>query len=276
MPGGPSPGYDSCRMTTVGEVLEAIDLCAPFRTAAGWDAVGLQIGDVESRVSAVAVVHEITGVVAERLLSERYDLVITYHPLIFRPLRSVTAASGPEGRSYEFARAGVAVIAVHTNWDAAVGGTADALASVLHLEESEGFAAVETLAGDEMVVGRCGRFPGGTRGLLPAVQQVLGTRPRSAGLRDITGPRVGVLPGSGGGHVDDALLADVDIYLTGDVSHHEARRAIDHGMAVVDAGHAPTERPGVRALHSLVEQIVDNAVDLVDIDDDPWEGQWNR
>ena len=262
-------------MTKVGDVLEAIDERAPFRTAARWDAVGLQIGDSAGEVSAVAVVHEITGPVAETILAQGFDLVITYHPLVFRPLRSVTFVPGPEGRSFRLAAAGVAVIAVHTNWDTAIGGTADTLAEALLLEGVEGFAAAETSLGDTVWMGRYGSFAGDSGHFLRVVRQSLRTQPRFAGLRDLRAPRVALLPGAGGSHVDDALSVGADIYLSGDLSHHEARRAVDRGMAVVDAGHGPTERPGIRSLHSFVEESVDGRVDFVGIDDDPWEVQWN-
>ena len=261
-------------MTRVGDVLEAIDRRAPFHTAAGWDAVGLQVGDRRSEASTVAVVHEITGLVTEAILAGDFDLVVTYHPLVFRPLRSVTAAPGPEGRAFALAAAGVSVVAVHTNWDAAPGGTADALAGALLIEAAEVFAAAETSAGERVWMGRHGYFAGDTACFLQVVRRQLETRPRFAGLRDLSRPRVAVLPGSGGSHVDDAASAGADIYLTGDLSHHGARRALDRGMAVVDVGHGPGERPGVRALYSLVDEIVEGPVDLVGIDDDPWEVQW--
>ena len=262
-------------MSRVGDVLEAIDRRAPFRTAAGWDAVGLQIGDRTTEVSTAAVTHEITASVAERILAEGFDLVITYHPLVFRPLRSVTAVPGPEGRSLAMAAAGVSVIAVHTNWDAATGGTADALAEALGVAGAEGFARAETSAGDQVWMGRHGSFAGDTGRFLQVVRQELGIRPKFAGLRDLRTPWVAVLPGAGGSHIDDAASVGADIYLTGDLSHHEARRALDRGMGVVDAGHGPSERPGVRALYSLVDEIVEGPVDLVGIDDDPWEVRWN-
>ena len=81
-----------------------------------------------------------------------------------------------------------------------------------------------------------------------------------------------VLPGSGGARLDDAIATGAEVYVTGDLSHHSARRAVDSGLAVVDAGHSATERPGVRALYDLVARIVDGAIDLVGIDDDPWGG----
>ena len=260
------------RMTNhVGDVLESIDRHAPFRSAAGWDAVGLQIGDGGRPYSTVAVVHELTGLLVEKVLARRVDLVVTYHPLVFRPLHSLTAVAGPEGRSFALAEGGVSVISVHTNWDVATGGTADSLAKAFGIEDVEGFGAAETAGGDTVWVGRHGHFGGTSADLLRMVCGALGSWPRAAGLADRSVGKVAVLPGSGGSYLDDAISSDADVYITGDLSHHEARRAVDYGMAVVDAGHGPTERPGVRALYSLVAEIVDGPVDLVGIDDNPWE-----
>ena len=260
----------------VGDVLDAIDRRAPFRTAAGWDAVGLQLGDHERPVSTVGVAHELTELVVDEILARGVDLVVTYHPLVFRPLRSVTAVAGPEGRSFALVEGGVSVISVHTNWDVAVGGTADSLAAALGVEQAEGFGEAETATGEPVRIGRHGSFDGTAADLLRTVRTVLGARPRSAGLGAGRVRRVAVLPGSGGGHVDDAISVGADAYVTGDLSHHSARRAVDHRMALIDAGHGPTERPGVKALHSLVAGIVPSPVDLIGVDDDPWEVEWSR
>ena len=259
----------------VGDVLDGIDRRAPFRNAAAWDAVGLQLGGLDRRVSNVGVAHELTGPAVDEILARGFDLVITYHPLVFRPLRSVTAVAGPEGRSFTLVEGGVSVISVHTNWDVAAGGTADSLAAALSLENTEGFGIAETADGEPVRIGRHGTFDGTPADLLRTVRTALGARPRAAGLGAGRVGRVAVLPGAGGAHVDDAIGAGADAYVTGDVSHHEARRAVDHGMAVIDAGHGPTERPGVRALHSLVAELVQSPVEMVGVDDDPWEVGWN-
>lgn len=255
----------------VGEILAAIDRRAPFASAAEWDAVGLQIGDPEREVSAVAVVHELTGRILEGIISFGAELVVTYHPLLFRPMRSITAVPGAEGRVFALTERGVAVISVHTNWDAAPGGASDSLAAALDIRESEGFASSMTGAGDEIRFGRCGSFGGSVGDLADLVQVRLGARPRLSGPLDRVVRRVAVLPGSGGSQVEEAVSAGADAYVTGDVSHHEARRAADSGMVMVDAGHAPTERPGVRALYDLVAGIVDMPVEMVGGDDNPWE-----
>ncbi len=256
---------------TVGEVLAKIDRSAPFRTAAEWDSVGLQLGDPNRSITRAAVVHELTDSMVQQVLARKVELVLTYHPLIFRPLRSVTAVAGPEGRCFALIRAEVSVISVHTNWDVAAGGTSDSLAEALRVEDTEGFAEVEA-AGDEPVwIGRHGHFGGSSIDLLRTVEAALETCPRVAGLGTGRVRRVAVLPGSGGAHLDEALSAGAEVYVTGDLTHHQARRAVDHRMAVIDAGHAPSERPGLRALHSLVAGIVPGALDLARVDNNPWE-----
>ncbi|MFQ5555363.1 MAG: Nif3-like dinuclear metal center hexameric protein [Acidimicrobiia bacterium] len=101
-----------------------------------------------------------------------------------------------------------------------------------------------------------------------AVSEQLGAKVRVAGDAGAEVARVAVVPGSGASLIPN--LGDVDVLVTGDVSHHQARGALDRGLAIVDAGHAPTERPGVQALYALVAEIADDAIDLTAIDPDPW------
>ena len=97
----------------------------------------------------------------------------------------------------------------------------------------------------------------------------LGGVPRIAGNLEATVGRVAVVPGSGSSLLSRAG-SGVDVFVTGDVSHHRARAALDRGMAVIDAGHAPTERPGVLRLYAAVARLSANAVDLTEFDPDPW------
>ena len=259
----------------IQDVLDSIDARAPFSSAAEWDAVGLQLGDVERPATSLAVAHELTTDVVDTLVSCQADLAITYHPLVFRPLHSVTTRPGPEGRSFALIEAGVAVIAVHTNWDVAEGGTADSLANALGLRALEPFGAMGEAHVEEDSpgsIGRIGDFDGTAPQLISVVSTTLGGAPRTVGMSAVAPSRVAVLPGSGGSFVGAAAAAGADVLVSGDFSHHDTRRALDLGLAIVDAGHAPTERPGVRALYAAVVEIVGSAIDLTGIDDSPWEG----
>lgn len=254
----------------ISDLLEALDALAPFATAAEWDAVGLQLGDAGRPCGRVAVAHEVTVDVARRGAELGLDTIVTYHPLVFRPLGSVTAASGVEGRVLGLLEAKVAVVSMHTNWDAAPGGAADALAAGLGLEIEDRFAPVDERP-DAKLIGRIGAIAAFEE-LVAVVGERLGTTPRTAGVASAKAGPVAVVPGSGGSFIADAARAGAAVLVTGDVSHHEARAALDLGMAVVDPGHAATERPGVRALYAAVSEIVTDAVDLTGVDDSPWEG----
>ncbi|UCG41075.1 MAG: Nif3-like dinuclear metal center hexameric protein [Acidimicrobiia bacterium] len=120
-------------MPTVGELAQAFRPITSL--AASWDPVGLQFGDRDADVASVAVCHEVTDAVVDRLEAERAGLLVAYHPLLFRPTTTLVAGSSPAGRAFRLIRAGVALLVVHTGWDVHPGGTADRLAAAAGLSE---------------------------------------------------------------------------------------------------------------------------------------------
>ena len=360
-------------MTTVASVLAVLNERAPGDKAAGWDVQGLQIGDPATEVRRLGVCHEVTEGVAQRAIQESVDLLVAYHPLLFRPSTRFVSGPGPNGRAYRLAAAGVAVSIVHTAWDVAKGGTADALAAALNLTDVKGFgpvdatptsklvmfvppAAIEgvTRALTEVGAGRIGNYNGcsfrseGTGTFIPGpganpmagrfgvfneeievrlevlvpkpledsavaalirshpyeepsfdlyevranlaligragklerpmplagfsslVSEILDAPPRCSGNRSRDVTTVAVLPGSGGSFVEHAAGAGADVFVSGDLSHHQTRAALDLGMSTIDPGHAATERPGIRQLLSVARTIMTDVIDLTD-DVTPWK-----
>ena len=75
-------------------------------------------------------------------------------------------------------------------------------------------------------------------------------RPAAAAARPVR--RVAVCGGAGADFIDDAVRRSVDVYVTGDVKYHEAQRAAEQGMHLIDAGHFGTERPVLPVLTDLL------------------------
>ncbi len=358
-------------MPTVVEVIRQLDAVIPLSKAGGWDAVGLQVGDPAGDVATIGVCHEVTVDLVDVLVADPVDLLVVYHPLLFRSTRRFVAGTGASGRAYRLARHGVAVAAVHTAYDVAPGGVADALAAAVGIDDAHGFGpnwgpdAVKVVtfvpeasldavasamaaagagtigqysgcsfrseglgaftptetahpaagaigrpnlepetrlemiapkgAADAVVaalvshhpyeepafdvydvkanagfIGRYGSIvPAALGELAEHAATALSSTPRVAGDSNRSISRVAVVPGSGGGFV--AAAAQVaDVLVTGDVSHHQARDALDRGLAVVDVGHVPGERPGVARLYAAVAQTGLPVRNLLDIDPDPW------
>ena len=126
----------------VAQVLTRLGQAAPWDKAADWDPIGLQLGDPQCEAATVAVCHEVTEAVVTGVEEIQIDLLVTYHPLLFRPTARITAGRSPAGRAYRIIRAGTSLAVTHTNFDVAVGGVADALAESLGLIDTTGFGPV--------------------------------------------------------------------------------------------------------------------------------------
>ena len=106
---------------------------APPELASDWDNSGLQVGDLDQPVTRIGLAMDATLATVARAEALGCDLLLTHHPLIFSPLKSVNRHSGPGAVIWAAQAAGMAVFALHTNWDQAAGGVAQALADHLEL-----------------------------------------------------------------------------------------------------------------------------------------------
>lgn len=128
---------------TISEFLSAFEAVAPSDKAAGWDPVGLQLGNPAEAAVSVAVCHEVTETVVARVEATGIDLLVTYHPLLFHPTNRLVAGRSPAGRAFRLIRARTALAVAHTNFDVAPGGVADALADALDLTDTTVFGPLE-------------------------------------------------------------------------------------------------------------------------------------
>lgn len=99
----------------------------------------------------VAVCHEVTEAVVQRAIARGIDLIVTYHPLLFRPTNRLVAERSPSGRAFRLITAGVALSVAHTAFDIAGGGTADSLAAAAGLTRVRRFGPVQS-AGQVKIV----------------------------------------------------------------------------------------------------------------------------
>ncbi len=254
----------------VRDLLAALDARFPFADAGMWDPVGLQIGGVERPAISVAVCHEVTSGVADAVSRDAVDCLVSYHPLLFSATTSFVEGPTPEGISLRLAEGGTSLIVVHTALDVARPGTADALLAELGAETEGTFAPVDDEGGKN--IGRIGRFadPIAFDDLVARVAVAVGASVRATIAPQHLIGTVGVVAGSGGGFAGQATGL-MDAYVSGDIGHHDANQAVAGGLGVIDAGHVPSERPGVRALYAAVIDVASSAV-MLDGDPYPWEG----
>ncbi len=222
-------------MPTVHDIESALYALAPKALAAEWDNVGLLAGSADREVRSVLVALDITEPVVEEAERMGADLIVSHHPVIFHPVKSITDRD-PSGRLLiRLVRSGTGAVCMHTNLDAAQGGVNDALASALGLQDAAPAA--------EGGIARIGTLPEtmALPGFLARVKNAL----RPNGIRYVDGGRPIRKVAAGGGACGDflweAAALGCDAFVTADLKYNHFLDAGVLGLTVIDAGHFPTE-----------------------------------
>jgi dinuclear metal center YbgI/SA1388 family protein len=118
-------------MATVGQVSQFLDSFAPKSLAESWDNVGLIIGDRNATVDRVMTCLTVTPTTMQEAVQQRAGLIVTHHPVLFRPIQRLIA-DDVQGRALlNLIKADVAIYSPHTAFDSTAGGIHDQLATKL-------------------------------------------------------------------------------------------------------------------------------------------------
>ena len=227
-------------MTTVKEIVAFMESVAPQSRKESWDNVGLLCGREDKQVRTVLVALDPFEDTANEAVEIGAELILTHHPLIFHPLRSVTGNTAIGRTIFTLARHDIAAFCAHTNLDVAPEGVNQQLAKALGLEDITVIEPTEPGWG----LLRRGTVPQQSlEDFLSHVKQSLnapGLRYAPAGNRV---HQVAVGGGACGGEWPAALKAGCDTFVTSDVRYNDFWDARDAGLTIIDAGHFYTENP---------------------------------
>ena len=228
-------------MPSIQEIYERLCLWAPPETQMDFDNSGFLLGHGERAVTRVLLSLDITAPLIEEAAAWGAELIVSHHPLIFHPLRSLHE-TGEGGRALRLAEKGIPAICMHTNLDIARGGVNDVLIRLLGAEPEASL--------DPEGCGRVGTLPEAMPlcDFLARCKERLGAE----GLRYVNGGRpvrrLAVMGGSGGSALGCAVAMGCDSYVTADVKHDVFLEAAELGVNLIDAGHFCTENPVIPAL----------------------------
>lgn len=349
-------------MISCQTIMQIIEKLAPKKLAYDWDNPGLAIGDFSQKVKKVLFVLTVTPKIVDYAVKNGYDMIISHHPLLFKPLKSIRRDL-PQGEIiYNAIKNDIIVYSAHTNLDIANGGVNDVLVEAFDLRDVQVLSKTKNDRLKKVVVfvpeshkdvvrtamidvgagfignySKCtfntkgyGTFKPedntnpyiGEKGKLEKVSEVrietivpesklkkvinamlkahpyeevaydiypLENRGKSLGIgrigylkKSITLKefcelvkvkldteavrvvgdlsrkiqKVAVSGGSGASLIPTALFQGADVILTGDIKYHDALDAQVSGIAVVDAGHFPTENIVLPKLADFVNKEV--------------------
>ncbi len=234
-------------MITTQDIISQINSIAPFDISEPWDNSGLQAGNRQWEVKKIIIGLDVTLPLMEAAVDTGADLVLTHHPLIMSPEKQIDFARMPGCAIKISAENEISIVCAHTNLDKASAGLNDFFADKIGLDNLSAFVTDDPgLSGlpEPAGIGRIGTLPSelSLEQLVAQVKKKLKLdHLRVTGQMTQLVNKVAVCTGSGGSLIDEFIRSKADVYITGDIKYHEARKAEEFSKSIIDVGHFGSE-----------------------------------
>ena len=231
------------------EIHKALNKLAPEQLACDWDNSGLLAGPSQKEIRKVCIALDASFSAVEYGVKEKCDLLLTHHPLIFRPIKRIDDSGTVEKKLLTLMENRVSLYAMHTNFDSVKGGMADLAAGKLGLKDTRPLKKTEGFPG--CGIGRIGNLKEKMKVsdfLAKAKEafhpEAVGFYQGDKGLCDWI-DRVALCPGSGGDMMEEAQKEGAQLYVTGDLKYHAGMDGAQEGLSLLNIDHYSMEIPFV-------------------------------
>lgn len=242
-------------MTTRTALYEYLSYKMPTSLSEDWDNDGIMCLPQDGKVKKVLLSLDATKAAVEKAKNDGFDLIVTHHPMIFDPLKSVTSP-----KIIDIVKNNIAVFSFHTRLDACDGGVNDEIAVRLGLCNVEKF-----------FFGRIGDLPAPIPTVHFAetiVKPTFGCDIVRLIKRTEMVRRIAVIGGAAKEFAPEAEKAGADTFLTGTMSYNTMIAAEEGGINVIEAGHYSTEFPVLVALKKMIGEF-DPEIEIEIFDNNP-------
>lgn len=224
------------------DIIKILEDKFPYANAEEWDNVGLLVGDMNKKVKKIQFSIDATLSAIDNAIKNNIDMIITHHPIIFKAVKSIREQEILGKKLRKLIKNDINVYCIHTNLDSTMGGLNDWLLKKLGIENSE----VLDLDEDKKCgIGRI--YTVEEKYNLNAYINKLKKELSIDSLRVISKnfdkniKKVALINGSAMGYWKLAKSKNIDLFVTGDISYHDALDALESGLSVVDFGHYESE-----------------------------------
>lgn len=236
--------------------------------AESWDNVGLIVGKLNQEVSKVQLSLDATDKAIENAIKNSADLIITHHPMIFKPVKTITTMDNLGRKIIKLIENNKSLYAMHTNLDSSKDGLNDYILNLLEVENSKvidvnefdnevGIGRLYTLS-KEMNIDEYATF-------VKNSLKIKNIRIISENREKII-KKVALINGSGMSYWRKVKSLGADLFITGDIGYHDALDAKEAEINVFDIGHFESENCFVELLRKDIEGM---GIEVITFNDGP-------
>ena len=226
-------------MENVNKIVKAIEHFAPLDTAQKWDNSGWQINTGAETVNKILLVLDVTPGTVDEAVEKGCDMIISHHPVFFGNIKNLDAPY-----IIKAIQNNIQIYSAHTNLDIAEGGVSEYLAEkcgVTDLNTAFEFIKYKQYNEEQNFSKLISTLK--TVFCLPSIRVVNGKRK--------TYKSVAFCSGSGSEFIKDLEQIGIDVFITGDLKHHQALTA--NKLTVIDLGHFHSERFVVEIFQKILQ-----------------------
>ena len=214
----------------LAEIINRLNELYPESLKASYDNVGLMVGRKTKEINKILLALDLTREVMDEAIRLNVDLIITHHPLLFKPLYLIDTERDPGSIIRDLIKYDISNYSLHTNFDSVKMN--DYLSSLIGIKNKEILSINEN----------CGVFgdikPTYIKDYINFVKQAFNISSCDYyGIDNILVKKVGIVGGSGSSMINDAYKNNLDLFITGDVSYSRGLEAKRLGLNVLDVGH---------------------------------------
>lgn len=241
----------------LSDFLKLINNLLPPQTAMENDRIGIQIQSENDDINTILLTMELNDEVVDEAVNLKCDCIVTFHPLIFNPLRTIRYDDRVGRICSKLIKNSISLISIHTAFDAFENGTSKILADKLGLNVLKFLVPNHEVENAGM--GIVGDFvePILEIDLLKKVSSICNSPIRYSRGKTDKIKTIAIVGGSGSSFLNDAVRANVDAFITADITYHTFH-AVSGELTLVDPGHYEMEQFVGQGMLKLFE---DNLVD---------------
>ncbi len=226
----------------LSKIIDILENWAPLSHAEDFDNVGLLVGDVNSKIDKALITLDTTNEVIEEAIEKKCNLVITFHPLIFEPLKSINNENRIQKIIIKAIKNNINIYCIHTNLDNNSRGVNYKICQKLKIKNLN--FLIPNKLNESIGMGMYGNIENSYNGhdFINYIKKQMDIKYiRHSKILNKKIKKVAVLGGSGSFGINNAIEKKIDCYITSDLKYHDFFKA-NSKILLLDIGHYESEK----------------------------------